>query len=38
MSERFQNQYLITDLVNEVSKVIKGKDDALLIILTSLLA
>lgn len=38
MSEKFQNQYLLTDLVNEVSKVIKGKDDALLIILTSLLA
>lgn len=38
MSERFQNQYLISDLVSEVSKVIKGKDDALLIVLTSLLA
>ena len=38
MSEKFQNQYLLSDLVAEVSKVIKGKDDALLIILTSLLA
>ncbi len=38
MSEKFQNQYLLSDLVNEVSKVIKGKDDALLIVLTSLLA
>lgn len=38
MSDRFQNQYLLSDLVNEVSKVIKGKDDALLIVLTCLLA
>ena len=38
MSEKFQNQYMISDLVKEVSKVIKGKDDALLIVLTSLLA
>lgn len=38
MSHKFQNQYLLSDLVKEVSKVIKGKDDALLIILTSLLA
>lgn len=38
MSDRFQNQYLLSDLVNEVSKVIKGKKDALLIVLTCLLA
>lgn len=38
MSERFQNQYLLADLVKEVSKVVKGKDDALLIVLTGLLA
>lgn len=38
MSDKFQNQYLLADLVREVSKVIKGKDDALLIVLTSLLA
>lgn len=38
MSEKFQNQYMLSDLVSEVSKVIKGKDDALLIVLTSLLA
>ncbi len=38
MSNKFQNQYLLSDLVSEVSKVIKGKDDALLIVLTSLLA
>ncbi len=38
MSQKFQNQYLLSDLVAEVSKVIKGKDDALLIVLTSLLA
>ena len=38
MSEKFQNQYLLSDLVAEVSKVIKGKNDALLIVLTSLLA
>ena len=38
MTERFQNQYLLADLAKEISKVIKGKDDALLIILTGLLA
>ena len=38
MSEKFQNQYLLSDLVAEVLKVIKGKNDALLIVLTSLLA
>lgn len=38
MSDRFQNQYLLSDLVNEISKVIKGKNDALLIVLTCLLA
>lgn len=38
MSEKFQYQYMLSDLVSEVSKVIKGKDDALLIVLTSLLA
>lgn len=38
MSERFQNQYLLADLAKEISKVIKGKEDALLIILTALLA
>lgn len=38
MSERFQNQYLLADLAGEVSKVVKGKDDALLIVLTGLLA
>lgn len=38
MSERFQNQYLLADLAKEISKVIKGKDDALLIVLTALLA
>lgn len=38
MSERFQNQYLLADLAKEVSKVIRGKEDALLIVLTALLA
>lgn len=38
MSERFQHQYLLADLAKEISKVIKGKEDALLIILTALLA
>lgn len=38
MSERFQNQYLLADLAKEISKVIKGKEDALLITLTALLA
>lgn len=38
MSERFQNQYLLADLAKEISKVIKGKEDALLIVLTALLA
>ncbi len=38
MSERFQNQYLLADLAKEISKVIRGKEDALLIVLTALLA
>lgn len=38
MSTQFQNQYLMSALASEISKVIKGKDDALLIVLTALLA
>lgn len=38
MLERFQNQYLLADLAKEISKVIRGKEDALLIVLTALLA
>ncbi len=38
MSERFQNQHLISKLAAEVSKVIKGKNDALFIVLTAMLA
>ncbi|MCM1167863.1 MAG: MoxR family ATPase [Ruminococcus sp.] len=38
MSERFQSQYLLADLAKEISKVIRGKEDALLIVLTALLA
>lgn len=38
MSERFQNQYLLADLAKEISKVIKGKEEVLLIVLTALLA
>ena len=38
MSERFSNQYLMGELAKEISKVIKGKDEALLIVLTGLLA
>ena len=38
MYERFQNQHLLSNLISEVSKVIKGKDDALIIILTAMLA
>lgn len=38
MSERFENQYLMAALAKEISKVIKGKDEALLIVLTGLLA
>lgn len=38
MSTQFQNQYLMSALAGEISKVIKGKDEALLIVLTALLA
>ena len=38
MSQRFENQYLMGSLAKEVSSVIKGKDEALLIVLTGLLA
>lgn len=38
MSQRFENQYLMGLLAKEVSSVIKGKDEALLIVLTGLLA
>lgn len=38
MSERFQNQHLISKVASEVSKVIKGKSDVLYIILTAMLA
>lgn len=38
MSTQFQNQYLMSALASEIAKVIKGKDDALLIVLTALLA
>lgn len=35
---RFENQHLMSVLASEISRVIKGKDDALLIVLTTLLA
>lgn len=35
---RFENQHLMSVLASEISRVIKGKDDALLIVLTALLA
>ncbi len=38
MSQRFENQYLMGSLAKEVSSVIKGKDEALLIVLTGLLS
>ena len=38
MSDRFANQYLMGELAKEISKVIKGKDEAMLIVLTALLA
>lgn len=38
MPERFTNQYLMGALAKEISKVIKGKDEALLIVLTGLLS
>lgn len=38
MSTQFQNQHLMSALAAEISKVIKGKDEALLIVLTALLA
>lgn len=38
MSQRFENQYLMGSLAKEVASVIKGKDEALLIVLTGLLA
>ncbi len=38
MSTQFQNQHLMSALAGEISKVIKGKDEALLIVLTALLA
>lgn len=38
MSQRFENQHLMSALAAEIAKVIKGKDDALLIVLTALLA
>lgn len=37
-SGRFENQHLMSALASEITKVIKGKDDALLIVLTALLA
>ncbi len=38
MSDRFANQYLMANLAKEVSKVIRGKDEPLLIVMTALLA
>lgn len=38
MSDRFANQYLMGELAGEISKVIKGKGEPLLIVLTGLLA
>lgn len=38
MSERFTNQYLMGKIVNEISKVIKGKDESVMLVLTALLA
>ncbi len=38
MSQRFQYQHLMSALAAEISNVIKGKDEALLIVLTALLA
>lgn len=38
MSDRFANQYLMGELAKEISKVIKGKDESLMIVLTALLA
>ena len=38
MSERFANQYLIGDLVNEISKVIRGKEESVMLVITTLLA
>ncbi len=35
---RFENQHLMSALAGEISRVIKGKDDALLIVITALLA
>ena len=38
MSQKFQHQYLMGELAKEISTVIKGKDESLLIVLTALLA
>lgn len=38
MSQKFQCQYLMGELAGEISNVIKGKDESLLIVLTALLA
>lgn len=38
MSQKFEHQYLMGDLAKEISTVIKGKDESLLIVLTALLA
>lgn len=38
MQGRFENQYLVSQLAEEISKVIKGKDEVVLMILTVLLA
>lgn len=38
MSQKFEHQYLMGDLAKEISTVIKGKDESLLIVLTGLLA
>lgn len=38
MSQKFEHQYLMGELAKEISTVIKGKDESLLIVLTGLLA
>lgn len=38
MSQKFEHQYLMGELAKEISTVIKGKDESLLIVLTALLA
>ncbi len=38
MSQKFEHQYLMGELAKEISTVIRGKDESLLIVLTGLLA